>query len=167
MRVRVDGVRDAVAASYALRRVDTELRREMTRNIRTVVNPIWRGAVRARGRRPVDDAVLVKGTRVNAGARPALVAASSRRPLRGGLIPRDDWHGFEFGRTSDRVETYTRPSPNGGRHTVTRHTMRQLPPRYANGRVLYKAVAEVGPRIFSLWAQTAIRTVFDALEGRR
>lgn len=167
MRVRVDGVRDAVAASYALRRVDAETRREMTRNIRSVVGPIWQGAVRGRVRRPVDEAVLAKGTRVNAGARPALVAANSRRALSGGLMPRDDWQGFEFGRTSDATTTYRRRARGSSTWgDVTRHTRRQLPPRYAAGRVLYKAVAEVGPRVFSLWAQTAIRNVFDALEGR-
>lgn len=163
----MDGVRDAVAASYALRRVDTELRAEMTRNIRAVVTPMWKGAVSERGRRRVDEAVLTKGARVNAGARPALVAASSRRALSGGLVPRDEWQGFEFGRTNDSPTTYSRRSPTGGRHSVTRHTRRQLPPRYADGRVLYKAVGAIGARVFSLWAQTAIRTVFDALEGRR
>ncbi len=167
MRVRVDGVRDAVAASYALRRVDTELRREMTRNIRSVVNPMWQGAVRERGRTRTDQAVLTKGARVNAGARPTLVAASSRRTLRGGLVPRDEWQAFEFGATSDATTTYRRRSQRGNYHDVTRHTRRQLPPRYAGGRVLYKAVGAIGARVFSLWAQTAIRNVFDALEGRR
>lgn len=167
MAVKVSGIDEAVAASYALRRSDAELRREMTGNIRSVVNPMWQGAVRERGRRRVDEAVLTKGARVVAGARPSLVAASSSRELAGGLVPRDDWQAFEFGATSDAETTYSRRTRSGGRASVTRHTRRQLPPRYASGRVLYKAVGAIGGRVFSLWAQTAIRTVFEALEKGR
>lgn len=162
MGVRVDGVREARLAATALRRADPALRREATAQIRTAVNPIWRESVESGTSSRVETAVLRKGARVTAGARPALNAATSRRPLRGGLVPAESWRAFEFGARRNVRETY-RGRRGSTRFDVTRRTRRQLPPVTKGGRVLYPAVADALPRVASLWAQTAVWVVFESL----
>lgn len=161
--VNVSGVREARLAATALRNVDAELRKAINAQTRGVVNPIWREAVDQHKGRRLDDAVLRKGARVATGARAALVAASSRRALTGGLVPADEWAPVEFGANRAKVTTYRRRSRGGGTHAVTRHTARQLPTRSKGGRVLYPAVKDVLPRIAALWSQTAVRLTFEAL----
>ena len=162
-RVDVSGIREARLAATALRAVEPDLRKAVNKSTREVVNPVWREAIETRARRRLDDVVLRRGARVATGTRPALVAASSRKAMSGGLIPADDWPVIEFGGRRGVTTTYTRRSRNGGTHRVTRHTRRQLPERTPGGRVLYPALAEALPRVASLWSQTAVRLVFEAL----
>ncbi|MBD8077696.1 hypothetical protein [Cellulosimicrobium arenosum] len=165
-RVNVSGVREARLAATALRNVDRDLRREINAQTRTVVNPVWKGAVEAHARTGQDTRILAKGTRVATGAKPRLVAASSKRAFSGGLVPAYDWKSWEFGTKAKGVKTrYRRRSRNGGSHIVLRRTRKQVPSRNAKGRVLYPAVDEVLPRVASLWSQTAVYLTFKALKG--
>lgn len=165
-RVNVSGVREARLAATALRAVDRDLRREINAQTRTVVNPVWRTEVRDHTRTCQDATILEKGARVATGARPRLVAASSRRALSGGLVPSEEWQAWEFGTSAKGVKTrYRRRSQNGGSHIVLRRTRRQVPNRNAKGRVLYPAVREVLPRVAALWSQTAVYLTFKALRG--
>ncbi|KLN34571.1 hypothetical protein FB00_11225 [Cellulosimicrobium funkei] len=163
-RVRVDGIREARAASYALRRVDADLRKDINAQARGVLNEIWQGEVAERSGHPMDARVLQKGARVATGARPYLAAATSSRALSGGLVPSESWRAFEFGANRHERVAYSRTSPKGKRHQVIRKTKRQLPQKTKGGRVLYPAVAATAPRIFALWSQNAIRLVFEALK---
>lgn len=166
-KINVSGVPEARAASLALRAADKDLRKRISTQVRTQGNAIWKPAVENRLISTVDRAVLGKGTRVNSGARPTLVAGSSSKSLSGGLVPQKEWQSFEFGSNATTRTRYYRKNPGGsGRHVVTRNAQKQLPRQYAKGRALYKAAGEVGPRFFSLWAQTAVRTMAEALEGR-
>jgi hypothetical protein len=106
------------------------------------MNPVWRSLVDEHASSPIDKRVLAKGARVAAGNPPTAIAASSRRPLSGGFIPADDWPGREFGANRNATTTYTRRSPAGTTHQVTRHTRRQLPARNPSGRVVYAAVRQ-------------------------
>lgn len=161
--VRVDGVRELQAAAVALRGIDKDMRRDITKGTRAVVGPVWKQAVEKNATRPMDRAVLVPGTRVNVGMRPSLIAASSRRSLSGGLVPTDDWKAYEFGGKRGLTKKY-RGRRGGKTFDVTRHTKRQLPEFKKGGRVLYPAVADIAPRVFALWAQTVVRLVYKAFE---
>lgn len=152
------------AVALMMRQIAQPVKREIDKRTRTTLNPVWRQLVDEKLERPRDRAVLGKGVRVKAGNPPALVAASSRRPLGGGLIPAYQWSGIEFGANRDEVETYSRRSSKGGSHKVTRHTARQMPPRYRKGRIIYPAFAAFAPRAVSLWVQTVVRTIMDAYE---
>ena len=92
------------------------------------------------------------------------IAASSRRALRGGLVPADQWHAVEFGADREKVTTYQRRSPKGNLHRVSRHTARQLPPRRRAGWVAYPALAEFLPRALRLWSQLIVRKYAEAAE---
>lgn len=162
--VNVSGVREARLAATALRNVEPELRKAINADTRATVNPLWREAIGGRAASRLDQRVLARGARVATGARPALIAASSRRALRGGLEPATDWPVVEFGaKDRNTRSTYSRRTPSGKTARVTRRTRRQLPAHRAGGRVLFPAAAEVLPRVAALWAQTAVRLTFEAL----
>lgn len=151
------------AAVLALKAADRGLRSEINKATRTTMTPVWKDLISTRARTSQSKKVLNAGVRIKAGNPPAGVAASSKRKLRGGLVPADSWQAIEFG-APDKVTTYTRKSRNGGTHEVTRHTTRQLPTRAPKGHVVYPAVKAFVPRLVSLWVQTIVRTYYDAAE---
>lgn len=147
-----------------MRALDREIVSQVNKHTRRVLTPLWRAEVAARARTPLDLAVIAKGTRVKAGNPPTALAAQSRRELTGGLMPASEWFAVELGSNrQNATTTYTRRKRNGGSTSVTRHTSRQLPRRTKRGRVALPAMAEIAPRMASLWAATIVRTVYDSL----
>ena len=164
------GVRDhraLEAAVLALKVMDKGLRSDINKATKTMLDPVWKGAVADNATSNLDKVVIVKGTRVKAGNPPVAVAASSRKALSGGLVPADRWPVIEFGGRYNKVTTYDSHSPKGTPFSVTRHTARQLPARRKSGRVAYKALAEVTPRVVSLWVQMVVAKTYESIEGRR
>lgn len=153
------------AVVLVMRQLETPIRSEIGRRTRDVVGPLWKTLVAGAAESPRDKAVLNTGVRLKAGNPPVLVAASSRRRLSGGLIPADQWAPVEFGANRDDVETYASTSKKGKRYSLTRHTAKQLPPRYRKGRIVHPAFAELAPRAVALWVQTVVRTIMDAFDG--
>lgn len=142
-----------------------ELRNDINRATRAEMNPVWRSLVSLHSTYRRDGLVIARGARIKAGNPPVAVAATSKRPLSGGLVPAQDWHVIEFGAGArERYTTYRRRSPNGGTHLVRRRTMRGLPRRIRSGRVAYPAVADIAPRMVSLWVQIIVRKYLEAAE---
>lgn len=156
-----DRLRAVVLALKAARR---DVKNEIARATRQTMNPVWRDAVAARAKSDLDRKVIAAGARIAAGNPPVAYAAQSKRRLPGGLVPVERWHAVEFGANPDKVTDYDRRSPTGGTHDVTRHTQRQLPPRYRKGRIAYPALAEFVPRLTSLWVQIVVRVFNEAVE---
>lgn len=159
--------RELQAVTLAMKTADRDLRSRINRSIRQTMNPVWRAQVAAHVTRHTDTAVIAKGARIKAGNPPVALAAQSRRPLRGGLVPVRQWPGFEFGAVHGVKATYTRRSPKGRLHQVRRDTTRQLPPRIRAGRVAYPALADLAPRAWSLVVQLVVKVYAEAAEGRR
>jgi len=152
------------AAVLAMKEADRTLRSDINKATRQVMNPVWRELVAKHATSPLDRAVLVKGARIVSGNPPALVAATSKRALPGGLIPAQQFPAVEFGANTAKKVTYQRRSTRGTQHSVTRRTRRQLPARDRHGRVVYQAAAEIGPRLVALWVQLIIRKYSEAAE---
>lgn len=152
------------ATVLVLKNLERPVAREINTRTRTTLNPLWRALVSTHATYHMDTRVLAKGARIRAGNPPAAIAAGSRRALKGGLVPATMYHAFEFGGNRDQERTYYRTSRTGTRHKVTRHTARQVPPRYRKGRVVFPAFAEFAPRAVSLWVQTVVRTVMDGID---
>lgn len=156
-------LRAAVAAMKLMRR---EVKNDVNRGTRQTMNPVWRAEVSSRASTTQQQKVLARGARIKAGNPPRAVAGTSRRPLPGGLVPAEDALVFEVGsKRRDRKVTFTRRSPKGTTHQVTRRN-RQLPAYRATGRVVFPAFQNVAPRMVSLWVQTIVRKTYDALERR-
>jgi hypothetical protein len=162
--VKVGDDRALQAAVLAFKVADRGLRKEINDATRSTFNGPWRSGIAARAHTRLEQRVLVPGARVAAGNPPVFVAATSRRRLRGGLVPDTDGGPVEFG-AADRAVTYSRRSVKGKVHQVTRHTRRQLPRSRKSGPV-WGAVAEFGGRAASLWVQMIVRTYYKAADGR-
>lgn len=162
--ISVRGSEHLRAAVLGLRQARREVRNDINRATRQTLNPVWRDAVTAGARTQLDRRVLAQGARILAGNPPTLAAATSTRKLRGGLVPAESWHAVEFGADRSAVTTYDRTSPKGIRHTVKRHTRRQLPPRYRKGRVVFRAAEQLAPRAASLWVSIIVRKFNEAVE---
>lgn len=153
------------AASFALKGMQRDLRNEINRATTKTIGPVWKQQVASKARTRTDQAVLVKGARLSGGNPPTLYAANSKRRMRGGLVPVEQWKGWEFGSKSrNNKRKYTSTSPKGKRHQVTRRTSRQMPPHAPKGRVVYPAFAETAPRLAALWTQLVVKKTFEALE---
>jgi hypothetical protein len=155
------------AAVLALKVMDRSLRNDINRSTKSMLDPIWKGAVQANAHSTLDKLVVARGARVKGGNPPEAIAATSRKALSGGLMPQDKWPIIEFGGTYNKVETYTSTSPKGRTFPVTRHTARQVPATRKSGRIAYKALAEVTPRVVSLWVQMIVAKTYEAIEGGR
>lgn len=137
----------------AMQAVDKSVQSSVRRETRTVAAPIWRQEL---GHQSVwgsvgQTRVLVNTARVavsNNGV--TLTAATQKRKvLSGGGTPLGLGKAMEFGSRS----------PHGQRG--------QLPRYKRGGHIVYPALADVAPRLISLWTQIVMKHAHDALEGKR
>jgi len=135
-----------------------EVRNAINREMRAHLNPIA-------GLPDVDQTILGKGARVKAGNSSQLIAGNSTKALSGGLVPNRWAKSWEFGTYDrERKRTYTRRNRrNGGSHTVSRRTRRQLPAQAKQGHAIWPSAAESIPRVVSLQVQTVVRVLNDML----
>lgn len=168
-RVDVERSRTFQAVLLSLRAAPTEMRRQIRQHTKRLIEPEFQREMRERATASRAQARVIGG-----GARIAVSdqnvrmrSAASTRPLSGGLVPNVHGSALEFGSNQARRRTYRRRHPKSGKvHTVTRNTTAHLPRFRKRGYAFWPTVAELTPRIGALWAQTAIRTVHEALEGR-
>lgn len=158
------GSRELRATALAMKLVARDVRNEINKATRQTMNPVWRDIVARKAGTTLDQRVIAKGARIAPGNPPVAIAASSTRPLSGGLVPATGWQAVEFGANRSKVLTYQTRSPLGTAYTVRRHTARQMPAVKRSGRVAYSAAAELGPRLASLWVQTVVRMIYQAAE---
>lgn len=163
-----NGPRELRAAVLAVRAADKDIRRVISQDMRSTMNPVWRSELATRATRSRDQ-LLTAGARIAGGNPPALITASSRRRIGsgGGLIPVEHWPGFEYGTDQARSSTYTRHRAGYKPHQVTRNVLAGHPPRYRNGRVIGPTARQILPRIASYWVQAVVKTFLDAAEKGR
>lgn len=74
---------------------------------------------------------------------------------------------FEFGAPFEGTSTYEAKSRKGKYYVVhKRHTRRRWRGIKENGYAVYPAASKMIPRFASLWVQTVMRTIGDALDGK-
>jgi len=157
------------AAILGMRNAERQVRLDINKEARKTVKPMWLDALRSRSNSRADETILVKGSRVAIGARQvSLRAATSRRPLSGGLIPAENWPAQEFGMRT-RKATMAATSRKGNRYQVTKTIGRQFPNRTKEGRVAFDASSAVGTKIVASWVRTVVdgfRSFADVKDGR-
>ncbi len=184
--LRVGDHEELQAAVLAMKAADRDLKRRINQATREKMNPVWQDLVKANlfGDSVMAGRILNTGVRIAAGNPPQAKAAQSSKRIGAkngsrGLVPREDYAGWEFGGNRMAYSRYERKNPfrpvHGGRkrrgnpagtHTVERRTMLHMPRREPSGRVVYPAFAELGPRMVSLWVQIIVKSYHDAAEGR-
>lgn len=137
------------ATVLALKSAPREIRADVRAQTRAVAAPEWRKALEQQAHTVQHTRMLVNTARIAVSDQSVRVrsAASKRKVLSGGAVPFLHARAFEFG--------------SGKGHG------RQLPRPNRRGYVFYPALAEMAPRIISLWVQTSVRVVHNALEGKR
>lgn len=170
-RISVWNSRELLATILAIRQAPREIQKQIRQQLKSITTPEWQKAMAEQASivsaARVSSRVLVQTARVSVSNQNVrLSSATVGRPLRGGLNPKTEAHALEFG-SHDKKTTYTATSTRGKRFSVTRHTARQLPRRNRKGWVFYPAVAEMVPRVAALMAQTTVRVIAEAFEGKR
>lgn len=163
--LKVTDRRELPAAVLAFKAADRDLKNRLNRATRETMNPVWRSMVELNATTRMETRVIARGARILAGNPPTAVAATSSRPLSGGLVPGDQWAPVEFG-AAPRKRTYQRRSPKGRTNSVTRTINTGFRGRRTSGYVAMEAFREIGPRMVSLWVQLIVKTYHDAAEGK-
>ncbi|MBT1676005.1 hypothetical protein [Curtobacterium aurantiacum] len=162
----VRGSDELQAVILALRQMDRTLRKQIYRYSRQAIAPDWKEAIASASTTDIERQVLLRGARADVSAdRITLVAASSKRKLRGGASPADIGHAVEFGAPWRRAEI-TATSSKGKRYSYTRTVNKQFKPRRARGHVAYPVAMRNVGRYASLWVQITVRAMHEAVEGR-
>ena len=141
--------------------VGTEIRKELGTHVPRQAPAIWNPQESMRFAKSRLDRAALGGARVRASDKSVSMFGATSPKVKG------IWREVEFGDGKKDFKTYTRRSPKGKVHQVTRRTQNQLPDRNRKGRVLYKAGAESMNRFARLIGQTVVRTIHEVLEGRK
>jgi hypothetical protein len=137
------------ATVLAVKSAPTDIRRDVRQQTRKVAAPAWKDALQKRATTVQQTRMLANTARITVSDQSVRVraASSKRKVLSGGATPFEHGRAFEFGSSRTRG--------------------RQLPRPKRSGYVFYPALAEMAPRIISLWVQTAVRVIHNSLEGKR
>ncbi|WIB64368.1 hypothetical protein [Curtobacterium sp. MCBD17_040] len=166
--ISVEGSEDLKKVVTALQVVDSNVAKAIRQYTQAEMAPEWRKGLAERAHSLVETKALVDTSRVKVSNQNVSLTSATVKggPWRGGFDPRVDFGAVEFGANREQEATYFRRTRKGSRARVTRHTARQFKTPFRNGRVVWpEAKAEI-PRYASLWVQTVLRTIHDALEGK-
>lgn len=157
------------AAILAMKQADRGIRTDINKSARQKASAIWTEAIRARAETRLDIRVMLPGARVAVGTRQITArAATSKKPLRGGLVPAINWTSTEFG-TPKRKKTFSTHSRTGTAYQVTRIVGAAFPSRRKNGRIGFDAASELGTKLVALWVGEIIdhfRSNYNITGGR-
>lgn len=166
-RISVFNSKELQGVILAMKGFERELAKQIRQVTKSVVLPEWQKAVAAKAKTQLESRVLSVTARVAVSDQNVtLKSAQVGRALSGGLKPSENYSAAEFGANREAKTTYTARSRKGKSFSVTRRTQAQLMPRRKAGYVVYPAIAEIVPRIASLWVQTTVRTFYELIEKR-
>lgn len=144
-----------------------DLVRDINREAKAAVGPVWARELEAKASTPLERAGLVPGARVSVGDRRVRAsAATSRRPLRGGLVPAANYGGIEWGanKTLRAVEGKSR---KGKRYAYRRFIGTQFKPWTRQGHAAMHAAGDIGPAIVSSWLKVIVSKLATDFEVER
>jgi len=143
-----DGLRATSTELHAVRR---RLHADTIPDTAPEILPLWRRELADTARTALTRAVFLPAPRVDrTDDGIELAAATSTRPLRGGLVPARHWRPVELG-ASERPVTVRQRSRRGRPYTRRMVTGRQFRPRTTEGRVAAAAAKALTPRIAEQW----------------
>jgi hypothetical protein len=166
LQVSAYSSRELLAVLRGLRNLDRDTKKALRANLRPMVTAAWKEALAAAANTRLEQRALVDTGRTKVSDQNVrLTSATVGRSLSGGLWPSEEFGGVEFGaRPRERNVSSHR---GGTRYSSTRNTTAQLKAPNRRGHVVYPAAASVIPRVLSMFVQTFIRGIHEALEGRK
>lgn len=154
----IDGSPLAVLAS-AMRGLPTDVKREISKHTRGPAGDMWRDELNQHVETRLQGAVARSGA-VSVTARNVTLKAGGAGALSSGTAVTDITTATEFGMRADsKITTRSRKQKTYQRRAGTTFGGRR--PR---GNTVHPAARAVVPRMASLWAQTAWRTVRERIE---
>jgi hypothetical protein len=170
MVLRASRSRELQAAILGFKAADRDLKKRIRDVTKREVGTMWRDAVLDRAVGPWEQFTYGKAKpALNTGNPPTLRAAQSRTTTPGGYQPDRDFYMVEFGsggKGKPQKTEYPRRSRKGGTHPVKRDADEQMPHRRRTGRVGYRAISVVAPRIVALWVATIVREYARAADAK-
>lgn len=168
LKISANSSREIRATVQGLKLFPNEYRKWLRGETQKMALPAWNEELGKRSASNVQRRVLVSTARVSVSDQNVMLkSATVGRSLNGpGSKPSDLAAAEEFGGDRAKVTTYRTRSSKGKTYNVTRHTQRQLPTRRRGGYVVYPAASEIIPRVASLWVQTFVRTIYEAIERK-
>ncbi|QEO08887.1 hypothetical protein [Protaetiibacter larvae] len=143
--------RELQAALLSIKAAEREVRLNINKRARTELRPVWTEALLGHALTRLEVRAIVPGARIAVGARNIRAyAATSTRPLRGGLVPAINFAPIEWG-AKERKRKLERTSRLGRRHTATITVGRQFRPRTREGYIASPAAASVIHRAIAGW----------------
>lgn len=168
LRISVFDSKYLQAAVLAIRSANTGLQAEIRKYTKAELAPAWAEQMHENASTRLEAYALADTARVSVSNQTVRLSAGTvNAGLSGGLDVKKNYAPIEFGADQKSVSTFTSTSANGRKFKVTRHNHRQFAAPRRNGYLFYPTVASLVPRFASLWVQTAMRTIGDAIDGRK
>jgi len=167
-RLDVNSSRGIQAVVLSLSQANREVRKLVRQQSQAVIGPEFQKAMNEGASDLMESKGLALTTKTTLSDRNVTLGTGTKKGpgFSGGFDPRINARVLEFGAKRDAVKTYRSHRKGGKTFNVTRHTQRQFKPNKRAGYVFYPAIAQMAPRILSLWTQTVVRTFHDAMEGK-
>lgn len=144
------------ALIQTLATVDNEVAKQVRQQSKRVIVPEWKKGLAERAPASIFFNRLVNPSTAYVSDRGVKLIAGSNAA---NMFPRET----EFGAYREDFKEYT--GRRGSKtFKVKRRTQRQFWHYKKSGHVVYPTVSDMVPRIASLWAQTAIRTIHELVE---
>ncbi|GAB3608591.1 hypothetical protein GCM10027414_07160 [Humibacter ginsengiterrae] len=169
MRISVWDSKELQATVLAIRAANRELRGNIRRFTREEIANDWSHDLAEQATTHIEHRVLVDSARVTVSNQNVTLKSGGvggRLGGKGSAKPADIVSAVEFGADQGHVATYASRRRKGKAFEVkNRHTHHQFKAPNRKGYVVYPAAAREIPRYASLWVQTCIRTIMDAVDG--
>ena len=172
--IRIDArnskaLRDIIVA---LNGAERSIQKNVRQFTKSLLVPEWKEALAAQGTNALESQVLVStATAAVSNQNIRLSSATKGKPLRGGLAPKVEYAAVEFGtkKRGKKIKYLGRKRKASGTtyYEINRRTAEQLKPYKKTGYVFYPAVKKFVPRAAALWAQTTVKVLALALEGKK
>jgi hypothetical protein len=174
LRIDVNSSRQLQAVVLAVRAASNTVAREYRQRLKGMTDAAWTDELRGRTSTRLQARVLLGSARTRVSDQNVQLsvgtvgrALSKRTGGAGAVRPVDLIRAVEFGGSQTKYSDYQRRSKRGGRHDVRRRTLTGFGGFVRKGNTVYPALGVMVPRIAALMVQTCVRTLQDALEGKR
>lgn len=145
-----------------LRKVPAELRKQIQQQTKAAAQPIWQQELREHADTRLEQLVLVKSGQVSVTQRNVTLISGKRGKLASGTPVIDLVSAVEHG--GSPTKEVTQRSRTG--RTYTRKMGAVFKPHTRKGHVFGPSADEAIQRLAKLWVQTAMRTLYDALDEK-
>lgn len=165
MQIDVRKSPEMMATILAIRSLDKTLQKQIRDHSKEIATPELKKELSERANTRVEHRVIVDTATVSvSNQNMRMQSAAKGRKLSGGLNPKTDYAAIEFGRERKAIKYDRKNRKSGGTHRVTRVPTQIKYPRQG-GYVFYPAMKDLIPRVASLYVQTTVKTIAQALEG--